>query len=406
MRIGMVSPYSFSRPGGVQGQVRGLAKALRDKGHEVTVFAPSQEFNRHRDRFYQSQIESHDKQETRSGVDPETVLIGSPISIHSNGSLAPVTLSPLVAARTLAFIKRGGFDVVHLHEPMAPVAGYGILASHSLAIVGTYHRSGISPWYRAMRPLLNRVNRRLDVTCAVSEEARLTATAAMGGNYRVLFNGVEVSKFKEAIAMATKGPTVLFLGRHEARKGLEILLKAFSILEAQLGREELVSEESVSEESLQLWIAGDGEETARLKSKFPPSAHIEWLGLLSEEEVAIRLKSADVLCSPALGGESFGMVILEAMAADCVVVASNIAGYRDAAGGHALLVEPGDPRALAASLAKAILDARKGTGLGSPSSRLDMKTYVSEWSMDKLADLYIDIYEEAVHLFEKRTVIS
>lgn len=394
MRIGMVSPYSFSRPGGVQGQVRGLAKALRAKGHEVTVFAPSQEFNRHPERLNQIKTQSHGKQVTASGIDQDTIFIGSPISVHSNGSLAPVTFSPLVAARTLAFIRRGGFDVVHLHEPMAPVAGYGLLASHSLAIVGTYHRSGMSPWYRAMRPVLSRVNRRLDVTCAVSEQAKLTAIAAMGGSYRVLFNGVETSRFQEALPMATKGPTVMFLGRHEARKGLEVLLQAFSILQTQIG----------CEESLQLWIAGNGEETPRLKAKFPPSSHIEWLGLLSEEEVAMRLKSADVLCSPALGGESFGMVILEAMAADCVVVASDIAGYRDAAGGHALLVEPGDPHALAVSLAKGIDNVKQGIGLGSPTSRLSMKTYVSEWSMDKLSDLYVDIYQEAVHLYQQRKI--
>ena len=358
MRVVMVSPYDLARPGGVQGQVAGLARSLRRLGHEVAVLAPGE------------------RAADGAGGFDGTHVVGRSVGLRANGSVAPVSLSPVAAVRLARFARRHAPDVVHLHEPMAPVAGYGCLLTRPAPLVGTYHRSGDSRWYGALRPLAGWANRRLDARCCVSEAARQTAEAAMGGTYEVLFNGVEVTRFAAADPWPTDRPTVLFLGRHEARKGLGVLLEAFA---------------SVPGPAV-LWVAGDGPESPALRRRFPPSERVRWLGLLGDEEVASRLAGADVLCAPSLGGESFGMVLVEAMAAGCTVVASDIDGYRAAASGHALLVPPGDPAALARALAEAVAEAAAGTGRAAPAPRRAALAHAEGWSMDRLAERYLDVY--------------
>ncbi len=318
MRVAMVCPYSLSRPGGVQGQAVGLARALRAVGHDVVVVAP-------------------DDDHPAGPVDRTTFSVGPTRAVRSNGSVAPVSLSPRAAGRARTFARDYGADVVHLHEPLAPVVGYGCLVSSPAPLVGTYHRSGDSRAYRSLRPLARWADRQLAVRCAVSDAARDTIRAATGADYDVLFNGVDIERFAGASPWPTDGPTVLFLGRHEPRKGLGVLLDAF------VG----VPEPAV------LWIAGDGPATDELRRHHPASGRVQWLGRLDDADVASRLAGADVLCAPSLGGESFGMVLLEGMAAGCTVVASDIPGYRAAADGHAALVPPADP----AALRQAVIDA-------------------------------------------------
>ena len=168
----------------------------------------------------------------------------------------------------------------------------------------------------------------MQVRVAVSEAARETGLRSGGGDFEVLFNGVDMERFESAPPHrdAEGRPAVLFLGRHEPRKGLQVLLDAFATLERPAV----------------LWVAGDGPATEVQRRRHPASDRVHWLGVLSDEEVASRLAGADVLCAPSLQGESFGMVLLEGMAAGCTVVASDIEGYRMAAGGHATLVPPGD----------------------------------------------------------------
>jgi len=366
MRVAMICPYSLSRPGGVQGQVAGLARSMRRMGHEVAVLAP----------------EDGDGGAPRRGHGgfDGTHVVGGSLQLRSNGSVAPVALSPRTAWRVERFVRESAPDVVHLHEPMAPVAGYGCLLERPAPLVGTYHRSGDSRWYRILRPLAGWANGRLDVRCAVSEAARETAAAAMGGSYRVLFNGVEVTRFHGAVPFPTETTTVLYLGRHEERKGLRVLLAAFSELPGP----------SV------LWVAGDGPDTHALRRLYPGSERVRWLGVLTEEEVASRLAGADVLCAPSLRGESFGMVLLEAMAAGCAVVASDLPGYRSAAGGHAVLVPPGDVAALAKALAEVLAAVTEGTGCSSPAA-LEAGLHRAEgWSMDRLAERYAEIYAEVI----------
>ncbi len=365
MRVAMVCPYSLERPGGVQGQVTGLARALRGLGHEVAVLAPGGR---------------------RPAADPDapfdgTHVVGAAVGVRSNGSVAPVALSPGAAWRAQRLVRRHRPDVVHLHEPMAPVLGYGILLTRPAPLVGTFHRSGESAWYRGLRPVAAWAGRRLDVRCCVSEAARSTAEAAMGGTYEVLFNGVEVERFASARPRATDRPTVLFLGRHEERKGLGVLLEAFAAVP----------------DPVTLWVAGDGPDTEALRRAHPGSERVVWLGLLDDDEVARRLAGAHVLCAPSLRGESFGMVLLEGLAAGCAVVATDLPGYRDAAAGHAALVPPGDTAALGSALAAAVADAAGGTGASAPGRLAAGRAHAESWSMDRLARRYVDLYHRAGH---------
>ncbi len=372
LRIALVCPYSLSRPGGVQGQVVGLARSFVDDGHRVTVFAP-----------VDGPVDMPD------GVD--LVVAGRSVPLPSNGSQAPVSVSPRSAVQAVRSVRAGHFDVVHVHEPFSPGLPYALLLAGGLPpMVATFHRSGDSIFYTLLKPLARRRARRYAVRCAVSEAARTTARRAVDGEYIVLFNGVEIERYRDAEPWPTEGPTVLFLGRHEERKGLGVLLDAFARLPGT----------AAGAAPATLWIAGDGPETERLRRLHPASDRVRWLGVLSEEEKVRRLAGADVLCAPSLGGESFGMVLVEAMAARTRVVASDIDGYRDAAGPDAVLVPPGEPEALAEALA-AVLGSGVAGGPGGPGpdpeAVLDSASARAErWSMQRLADRYEAIYRDLV----------
>ncbi|HEX4218005.1 MAG TPA: glycosyltransferase family 4 protein [Acidimicrobiales bacterium] len=365
LRVAMVCPYSLSRPGGVQGQVVGLARALDARGHQATVFAPLD-----------------DPRDAPSDV--TLVVTGQSVSLPANGSVAPVSVSPRAVHRALAALRAGHVDVVHVHEPFSPGLPYGILAVREIApLVATFHRSGGSLFYSMLRPLTTSLARRkFAVRCAVSEAARQTAHAALGGEYVVLFNGVEVDRYAGAVPWPTDGPTVLFLGRHEERKGLGVLLDAF---------DRLVDPAAASPT---LWVAGDGPDTDALRRRYPDSRHVHWLGVLTEEDKLRRLAGADVLCAPSLGGESFGMVLLEAMAAGTPVVASDIPGYRDAAGGRARLVPPGDASALSSAIRDLLTPVVGVDAERREQGRADGAARAREWSMDRLARRYEALYRE------------
>jgi phosphatidylinositol alpha-mannosyltransferase len=373
MKIAMLSPYSLSRPGGVQGQVMGLSRALRNLGHQVTVIGPKDP--EERDRAF-------DRHEV---TNPDIFVMGNPTALRSNGSVAPVTISPIAAMRAERFVRKSGFDVLHLHEPLAPVASYGFMVSAPVPMVGTYHRAGVSKWVPVLKPLVKLVGSRLQVRVAVSEAARETALRSSKGTYEVLYNGVDMDRFALADPVRSDRPTVLFLGRHETRKGLGILLDAFALLERPAV----------------LWVAGDGPQGEVQRRRHPESDRVHWLGLLTDGEVDARLVGADVLCAPSLRGESFGMVVLEGMAARCAVVASDLAGYRSAAGGHAVLVPPADVTALSRALGVALADAAEGSGQSSPDALKAAVTHAQGWSMESLAKRYVDVYERAIVAYQR-----
>jgi phosphatidyl-myo-inositol alpha-mannosyltransferase len=379
LRIALVCPFSLSRPGGVQGQVVGLARSLGRSGHQPTVFAPLD-----------------DSTDAPEGID--LIATGGSVSVPANGSVAPVAISPLAAERALRRLQSIGFDVVHVHEPFAPGLPYGLLvARHLPPLVTTFHRSGGSALYTVLGPLARRLARRFAVRAAVSEAARATAFAALGGSYEVGFNGVEVDRYEGVEPWPADRPTVLFLGRHEERKGLRTLLDAFEDLIGEHGHGTAASPRPT------LWIAGDGPLTPSLRRLHPTSPDIQWLGVLSEQEKVRRLVAADVLCAPSLGGESFGMVLLEAMAARTVVVASDIDGYRDAASGHAVLVTPADRRALAEALSGVLAGrlAVSGPSVDDPTGSRDRWVAAAaeradHWSMERLARWYEGLYRSAM----------
>lgn len=355
MRIGIICPYSLTVPGGVQGQVLGLARTLRRLGHETRVLAPCD----------------------GPPPDPGVTPLGDSLPTAANGSIAPIAPDVPAQLRTIRALRDEAFDVVHLHEPMVPGPTHTALLFKSQPLVGTFHAAGGSAAYRIFEPLLRWMATRLDVRCAVSEDAEKMARDALGGTYVRTFNGVELDAFAKVDPYPTDGPTIFFLGRHEPRKGLSVLLDAMTELPS----------------NTRLWIGGDGPETTELRSRVAGDPRIEWLGRLSEEDKARRLRGADVFCAPSLRGESFGVVLLEAMAAETAVVASDLPGYANVARADrdALLVPPGDASALAAGLRRVLGDRElRASLIASGEAR------ARGFSMERLAEVYLELYTEVV----------
>ncbi|MCX7621305.1 MAG: glycosyltransferase family 4 protein [Acidimicrobiales bacterium] len=354
MRIGLICPYSLTMPGGVQGQVLGLARVMRGLGHEVRVLAPC------------------------DGPPPDAWVtpLGVSLPTASNGSIAPLAPDIPAQLRTIRALRDEEFEVLHLHEPFCPGPTQTALLFKTAPIVGTFHAAG-QVAYKWFKPLVARVARRIEICCAVSEDARRTAKEGIGGEYLVLFNGVDVDQFAKATPWHTEGPTIFFVGRHEPRKGLDVLLDAMAMLPA----------------NTRLWIAGDGPETAALRARTSGDSRIEWLGRITDAEKASRLRGADVFCAPSLSGESFGIVLLEAMAAETPVVASDLHGYSMVSRGglDALLVPPGDARALADALSRVLEDTELAARLVASGG-----FRVAEFSMERLADRYLELYAEAI----------
>jgi phosphatidylinositol alpha-mannosyltransferase len=355
VRVALVCPYSLTLPGGVQGQVLGLARSLRAQGHFVRVLGPC------------------DGPPPDIGVTP----LGNCIPLAANGSVAPIAPDVSCALRTMRALWDEGADIVHLHEPLVPGPGLTALLFTSAPTVGTFHAAGGSAAYRWLAPLTRPVARRLSLRCAVSADAATLATQELGGEYEVLFNGIEVERFAKADPWPTDGPTIFFVGRHEPRKGLEVLLAALPALP----------------DDAHIWIAGDGPETPRLEARTRRDPRVTWLGRISDDELVRRLRGADVFCAPSLHGESFGVVLLEAMAAETPVVASDLPGYRNVArpGREGLLVSPGNAGALANALRRVLADRELSSSLVEAG-----RARAAELSMDVLAERYLDLYARAM----------
>lgn len=354
MRIGLVCPYSLSIPGGVQGQVLALARSLRRRGHETRVLAPC------------------------DGPPPELFVtpLGNSVPTASNGSVAPIAPDIPAQLRTIRALWDERFDVLHLHEPLVPGPTVTALLLKPAPLVGTFHAAGSQPAYQALAPLAAWFGQRLDVRVAVSDDALELVRGAIGGDFEVLFNGIEAERFRRATPWPSDGPTVLFIGRHEERKGLATLLDAVPQLPADVT----------------IWVAGEGPETEGLRARHT-DPRIQWLGRIDDDERDRRLAGASVFCAPSLGGESFGVILLEAMAADTPVVASDIPGYAKVAtppGAEpaASLVPPGDVGALAAALNAVLSDPARASALRSAGRRRS-----EGFDLERLCDAYLEIYE-------------
>lgn len=367
MHIGMVCPYSLSVPGGVQGQVLGLTRALRERGHTVQVIAPS------------------DGPLAEGGV----TVIGPSVMNEANGSIAPISPNPQAQLRTMRALWDEKFDVLHLHEPLVPGPTVTALMLRSAPIVGTFHAAGDQPMYRSMSGLARWVGSRIDARVAVSADALALAGSALPEPWTVLFNGIEVDQFASAQPWVDDDvdparadvPTVLFVGRHEERKGLGVLLDAVALIDRDL----------------RVWVAGTGPQTDELRRRHGDDPRIEWLGRVSNDERNRRMAAASVFVAPSLGGESFGVILLEAMAAGAPVVASSLSGYVGVAGplddepAAALLTEPGNPAALAMAITEVVGDAELSARL-----RDRGRVRANRFSMDRLAEAYTVIYEAVI----------
>ncbi len=300
--------------------------------------------------------------------------LGNSLPTGDNGSMAAIAPDPAASLRTLRALRDESFDILHIHEPMAPRPSLTAMVVGNCPMVGTFHRSGHSSWLRAVRPLARWGTSHLSVRTAVSEEARRTAADALGGRYEVVWNGIEVERYRTAEPWPTEGPTVFFVGRHETRKGLAVLIEAMGLLPGEV----------------RLWIAGQGPDTDRLQRATEGDERIEWLGWVGEPEKTARIRGAQVLCAPSLHGESFGVVLLEGLAAGTPVVASDLPGYRNVArpGVEGRMVPPGDAAALAKAIEASLCqDPETAAMVERGRARAD------EFSMDRLAEHYLGIYE-------------
>jgi phosphatidylinositol alpha-mannosyltransferase len=348
-------PYSLTLFGGVQGQVLGLARALRELGVDARIVAPC------------------------DGPPPEPGIttVGPSTRVPSNGSVAPIATGRAVARRTIEALRTFQPDVIHLHEPLSPGPNHAALVGTTIPAVGTFHsaREGRNGWYETFRPGLRPMMRRLAVSTAVSEDAKRQVTQTFGGECEIVPNGVDVPRLAHGPVTPSDAPAILFVGRHERRKGLAVLLDAFAGLDRDAD----------------LWVVGDGPHGESLRGR--DVSRVEWLGRASEDEKQARLRGATIACFPALDGESFGVVLLEAMAAGTATVASDIDGYRTVsrADREALLVPPGDADALRGAL-RSLLDdpARRSTLVAEGRRRAD------EFSMAHLAERFLPLYERAM----------
>jgi phosphatidylinositol alpha-mannosyltransferase len=355
MRVGIVCPYSLSVPGGVQAQALAMARELRRRGVEARLLGPC------------------DGPPPAEFVSP----IGNSLPTAANGSIAPLAPDPAAALRMIRLLSDESFDVLHLHEPLAPGPTITALTLRPAPMVGTFHAAGRSASYRFLWPALSRFVDRLDHKVVVSKDAHKLVAEHFEGDFEVLFNGVETDAIAAAAPFRSSKPSVLFIGRHEERKGLDVLLAAVERLTTDL----------------ECWVAGQGPDTDRLRARYRSDERIHWLGRLSEAEKLSRLRGATIFCAPSLHGESFGVVLLEAMAAGAAVVASSLDGYRNVAtdGMDSVLVEPGDVDALAASLERLLAEpVRREQLVGAGLAR------ASEFAMPTLVERYLEIYQDLI----------
>ena len=364
LRVAMVSPYSISIPGGVQAQVLGLAREMRRLGHEVRVLAPC------------------------DGPPPEPFVtpLGNSLPASANGSVAPLAPDPSAALRTIRALNDEAFDVIHLHEPLVPGPTVTALLLQLAPTVGTFHSAGESAAYRVLTKTARWGADHLSTRVAVSEAARELAERYLGGKYTILFNGIEIDRYRRSDVKRVDQPTIFFCGRYEPRKGLETLLEAMRYVPRDV----------------RLWVASDGVGIDDLRNTYGGDERISWLGRITEQDKLDRLATCSVFCAPSLRGESFGIVLLEAMAAGAPLVASDIDGYRNVAlhDENALLVPPGNAVELGVALRAMLEDDQLRDRLVQGG-----KHRAETFSMTALAHRYIDIYRDLLRAEADRELV-
>ena len=342
MRVALVCPYDLGKPGGVQDQVLRLRRWLVDAGHDPVVIGPGSD-------------------------GPEgSILLGSSIGVRANRSSVPIALDPRVLTRVRSAV--GDVDVVHIHEPLMPMVSLAATRIGSLPTVGTFHADASALARRSLRlgmPVVRGVVSRLDVKTAVSAVAGSVVQGV--GELRIIPNGVDISDYS---AGEKRRGSVVFLGRDEPRKGLDILLDAWPAVTDALAEATLT-------------VVG--------AERSDPPAGVAYLGRVSEDEKQAVLSASSVYVAPNTGGESFGIVLVEAMASGCAVIASALPGFVRVLGDAGELVKPGDVSGLADRIVAILGDEGRRSSLGAAAQDRSLL-----FDGPKVASQYISAYEDAV----------
>lgn len=333
MKIAQVSPYDVRHPGGVPMHIGHLKTEFEQLGHEVVVLSP---------------------RSSKGGVEigPGFYGIGRTFEIPGNGSRVRLTFDVTLYNAVKELLRKERFDIVHLHEPLIPVLPHMVLLNSKTVNVATFHAARVSnPWYTAFKPYFSMVLGKLDGRMAVSEPARELMTQYFEGPYSIIPNGIDLERYHDGVTpfpWASDGtPRILFVGRfNESRKGFKYLLRALPMVRQQFPATRLV-------------VVGPGEpeKFAGLIDQYRIQG-VDFVGQASDTDLPRYYASCDVFCAPAIKGESFGMVLLEAMASGKPVVATAIPGYASvlAHDRQGILVEPQNAAALAIGLVRVLAD--------------------------------------------------
>ena len=368
MKVGLVSPYDFASPGGVTDHVKYLAAQLRTQGQEVRIFAPS----------------------SRADIDfdtPEFYRIGTPIAVPANDSVARITLSFHLANRVAAIIEQERFDVLHFHEPLMPALPLTMLRMSTAANVGTFHafsHSNIGYYYGRgfLQPYLEHIHRGI----AVSEPARMFFNRYFPDfPVRVIPNGIDVNVFKPGLSpirhLRDENVNILFVGRLEKRKGLGDLLRVYEFMRERVPQSRLI-------------IVGEGPLRGKVESYISRHrlANVVMAGYVPDSVKPRYYNSADIFCAPATGAESFGIVLLEAMASALPVVATEVPGYMSVLepGRDSLTVRPKGWAELGAALIVLARDTQLRARMGMYGHEKARR-----YSWEVVASQVIEVYKEA-----------
>jgi phosphatidylinositol alpha-mannosyltransferase len=369
VKIGIVVPFSWSFWGAVVEHAELQAAALEDLGHDVRLLMgndPPGQFTR----------VLHPRVGRHGNPPPNVIAVGRSVIVPANGSLPNIVLSPRAYGRIWRALERERFDVLHLHEPMTPAICTAALTMARTPLVATFHASGELGWMRAGKPLWGFLIDRVDHRIAVSERARASQERWLPGDYEVIPNGVLTP---DRAAAGERDHRVVFAGRHEPRKGLAVLLRAWPEIRRRSG--------------LRLTVAGADPLAVRLLLARAGVADdgIEIVGFLSQEELTATLLRAKALVAPSLGQESFGMVLTRAFACALPVVASDIPGYREVVEPDAAVtVPPGDVNALVDAVCELVADEPRRRRMGEAARSLAVERY----SWPRIARRLEAIYEE------------